>query len=225
MHGKAASRTFALYSRDEGTAAAGKSEYEKPYQRPLADPLTLLAAILLVMNYTCWLSAAWAAVGFAADSTGGHRRYDDGPGRAILGGILVPPAYPDGRGQKRHGRCSVQRQPRGAFVVSFRPACWKACARRADLQCLRRPCRKKEKLLLRHWCHLHPVLGTLCSSWASLVLFFYNCDYVQNLAQTLGATQRFLVHRAAGGVQAVISVICGVVASAVTCRCEYLKLN
>ena len=60
-----------------------------------------------------------------------------------------------------------------------------------------------------------------------LVLFFYHIDYVQNLAQTLGADNVFMFIVLLVGIQAVVEwVICCLVAGAVTLPVrKFLKLN
>lgn len=61
----------------------------------------------------------------------------------------------------------------------------------------------------------------------SLVLIFYHIDYVQNLAQSLGAGNALMFIVLCVGVQAIIEwVICCLVAGAVTLPVrKFLKLN
>ena len=74
---------------------------------------------------------------------------------------------------------------------------------------------------------LAPVLNTVFFM-GFLVLLFYQIDYVQNLAASLGAENMRDVHRAAGGRCRLSSsgVICCLVAGAVTLPVrKFLKLN
>ena len=175
--------------------------------------LALLAAILLVMNYTPLgylqlgpLSASLLTVPVAIGAM------TMGPlAGAILGGIFGATSFIQMvEGKSAMGAALFSVNPFGAFVVSF----------------VARVLPKKEKLCCVIGAICTPVLNTVFFM-GFLVLFFYNCDYVQNLAQTLGATNAFMFIVLLVGVQAVIEwLICGVVASAVTLPVrKYLKLN
>ena len=166
--------------------------------------LALLAAILLVMNYTPLgylqlgpLSASLLTVPVAIGAM------TMGPlAGAILGGIFGATSFI----QMVEGKSAM-----GAALI---------------FNALRKAMPKKEKLCCVIGAICTPVLNTVFFM-GFLVLFFYNCDYVQNLAQTLGATNAFMFIVLLVGVQAVIEwLICGVVASAVTLPVrKYLKLN
>ena len=78
-------------------------------------------------------------------------------------------------------------------------------------------------------CFVARVLMGLCTAlfMGFLVLIFYNCDYVQNLANTLGAQNAFMFIVLLVGVQAIFEwVLCCVVAGAVSLPVrKYLKMN
>ena len=71
---------------------------------------------------------------------------------------------------------------------------------------LRKAMPKKEKLCCVIGAICTPVLNTVFFM-GFLVLFFYNCDYVQNLAQTLGATNAFMFIVLLVGVQGVMEFL------------------
>ena len=110
--------------------------------------------------------------------------------------------------------------PFGAFVVSFVARVLEGLCAALIFNALRKAMPKKGKALLRHWFHLHPGAEHCVLHGLPGTVLFYNCDYVQNLAQTLGATNAFMFIVLLVGVQAVIEwLICGVVASGHPCRC------
>lgn len=191
--------------------------------------LALLAAILLVMNYTPLgylqigpLSASLLTVPVAI----GAMTMDPLAG-AILGGIFGATSFIQMvEGKSAMGAALFGVNPFGAFVVSFVARVLMGLCAALIFNALRKAMPKKEKLCC--------VIGAICTPVLNtgffmgfLVLFFYNCDYVQNLAQILGATNAFMFIVLLVGVQAVIEwLICGVVASAVTVPVrKYLKLN
>ena len=182
--------------------------------------LALLAAILLVMNYTPLgylqlgpLSASLLTVPVAIGAM------TMGPlAGAILGGIFGATSFI----QMVEGKSAM-----GAALFSVNPfGAFEGLCAALIFNALRKAMPKKEKLCCVIGAICTPVLNTVFFM-GFLVLFFYNCDYVQNLAQTLGATNAFMFIVLLVGVQAVIEwLICGVVASAVTLPVrKYLKLN
>ena len=192
--------------------------------------LSLLVAILLVMNYIPLLgyvqfgpiSASLLTVPVAIGAM------TMGPlAGAILGGVFGATSFiqmVEGKSQMGTQLFSVN--PFGAFVVSFVARVLMGLCAALIFNALRKAMPKKEKLCCVIGAICTPVLNTVFFM-GFLVLFFYNCDYVQNLAQTLGATNAFMFIVLLVGVQAVIEwLICGVVASAVTVPVrKYLKLN
>lgn len=192
--------------------------------------LALLVAILLVMNYVPLLgyiqvgplSASLLTVPVAIGAM------TMGPlAGAILGGTFGATSFiqmVEGKSQMGTQLFSVN--PFGAFVVSFVARVLMGLCAALIFNALRKAMPKKEKLCCVIGAICTPVLNTVFFM-GFLVLFFYNCDYVQNLAQTLHATNAFMFIVALVGVQAVIEwLICGVVASAVTLPVrKYLKLN
>lgn len=191
--------------------------------------LALLAAILLVMNYTPLgylqlgpLSASLLTVPVAIGAM------TMGPlAGAILGGIFGATSFIQMvEGKSAMGAALFSVNPFGAFVVSFVARVLEGLCAALIFNALRKAMPKKEKLCCVIGAICTPVLNTVFFM-GFLVLFFYNCDYVQNQAQTLGATNAFMFIVLLVGVQAVIEwLICGVVASAVTLPVrKYLKLN
>ena len=191
--------------------------------------LALLAAILLVMNYTPLgylqigpLSASLLTVPVAI----GAMTMDPLAG-AILGGIFGATSFIQMvEGKSAMGAALFGVNPFGAFVVSFMARVLMGLCAALIFKALCKVLPKNEKLCCVLGAVLTPVLNTVFFM-GFLVLFFYNCDYVQNLAQTLDATNAFMFIVLLVGVQAVIEwLICGVVASAVTVPVrKYLKLN
>ena len=192
--------------------------------------LSLLVAILLVMNYIPLLgyvqfgpiSASLLTVPVAIGAM------TMGPlAGAILGGVFGATSFiqmVEGKSQMGTQLFSVN--PFGAFVVSFVARVLMGLCAALIFNALRKAMPKKEKLCCVIGAICTPVLNTVFFM-GFLVLFFYNCDYVQNVAQTLDATNVFMFIVYLVGVQAVIEwLICGVVASAVTVPVRKdLKLN
>ena len=121
--------------------------------------LALLAAILLVMNYTPLgylqlgpLSASLLTVPVAIGAM------TMGPlAGAILGGIFGATSFIQMvEGKSAMGAALFSVNPFGAFVVSFVARVLDGPVRRADLQRPAQGHAEKGKDLLRHWCHLHP---------------------------------------------------------------------
>ena len=192
--------------------------------------LSLLVAILLVMNYIPLLgyvqfgpiSASLLTVPVAIGAM------TMGPlAGAILGGVFGATSFIQMvEGKSAMGAALFGVNPFGAFVVSFVARVLMGLCAALIFNALHKAMPKKEKLCCVIGAICTPVLNTVFFM-GFLVLFFYNCDYVQNLAQTLGATNAFVFIVLLVGVQAVIEwLICGVVASAVTVPVrKYLKLN
>ena len=191
--------------------------------------LALLAAILLVMYYTPLgylqigpLSASLLTVPVAI----GAMTMDPLAG-AILGGIFGATSFIQMvEGKSAMGAALFGVNPFGAFVVSFVARVLEGLCTALIFNALRKAMPKKEKLCCFLGGLAAPALNT-AFFMGFLVLIFYNCEYVQNLAGTLGATNAFMFIVLLVGVQAVIEwLICGVVASAVTVPVrKYLKLN
>ena len=191
--------------------------------------LALLVAILLVLNYTPLgylqigpLSASLLTVPVAI----GAMTMNPMAG-AILGGVFGATSFIQAvEGKSAMGAALFQVSPAGTFVVCFVARVLVGLCAGLIFKALCKALPKKEKLCCVIGAICTPVLNTVFFM-GFLVLFFYNCDYVQNLAQTLGATNAFMFIVLLVGVQAVIEwLICGVVASAVTLPVrKYLKLN
>ena len=166
--------------------------------------LALLVAILLVLNYTPLgylqigpLSASLLTVPVAI----GAMTMNPMAG-AILGGVFGATSFIQAvEGKSAMGAALFQVSPAGTFVV-----CFVARVLMGGLSA--------------------PVLNTVFFM-GFLVLIFYNCDYVQNLANTLGAQNAFMFIVLLVGVQAIFEwVLCCVVAGAVSLPVrKYLKMN
>ena len=192
--------------------------------------LALLVAILLVMNYVPLLgyiqvgplSASLLTVPVAIGAM------TMGPlAGAILGGAFGATSFiqmVEGKSQMGTQLFSVN--PFGAFVVSFVARVLMGLCAALIFNALRKAMPKKEKLCCVIGAICTPVLNTVFFM-GFLVLIFYNCDYVQNLANTLGAQNAFMFIVLLVGVQAIFEwVICCVVAGAVSLPVrKYLKMN
>ena len=168
--------------------------------------LALLVAILLVLNYTPLgylqigpLSASLLTVPVAIGAM------TMGPtAGAILGGVFGATSFIQAvEGKSAMGAALFQVSPFGTFVVCF-----------------------VARVLVGLGGLAAPVLNTVFFM-GFLVLIFYNCEYVQNLANTLGAANAFMFIVLLVGVQAIFEwVICCVVAGAVSLPVrKYLKMN
>ena len=181
--------------------------------------LALLVAILLVLNYTPLgylqigpLSASLLTVPVAI----GAMTMNPMAG-AILGGVFGATSFIQAvEGKSAMGAALFQVSPAGTFVVCF-------VARVLMGLCT-------ALIFKKLACFLGglsaPVLNTVFFM-GFLVLIFYNCDYVQNLANTLGAQNAFMFIVLLVGVQAIFEwVLCCVVAGAVSLPVrKYLKMN
>ena len=146
---------------------------------------------------------------------------------AILGGIFGAVSFYDAiTGASAMTGALFQVSPVNTFILCVGMRVLMGLCAALIFNALRKAMPKKEKLCCVIGAICTPVLNTVFFM-GFLVLFFYNCDYVQNLAQTLDATNAFMFIVLLVGVQAVIEwLICGVVASAVTVPVrKYLKLN
>ena len=175
--------------------------------------LALLVAILLVLNYTPLgylqigpLSASLLTVPVAI----GAMTMNPMAG-AILGGVFG---------------ALFQVSPAGTFVVCFVARVLMGLCTALIFNALRKAMPKNEKLACFLGGLSAPVLNTVFFM-GFLVLIFYNCDYVQNLANTLGAQNAFMFIVLLVGVQAIFEwVLCCVVAGAVSLPVrKYLKMN
>ena len=183
--------------------------------------LALLVAILLVLNYTPLgylqigpLSASLLTVPVAI----GAMTMNPMAG-AILGGVFGATSFI----QAVEGKSAM-----GAalFQVCFVARVLMGLCTALIFNALRKAMPKNEKLACFLGGLSAPVLNTVFFM-GFLVLIFYNCEYVQNLANTLGAQNAFMFIVLLVGVQAIFEwVICCVVAGAVSLPVrKYLKMN
>ena len=186
--------------------------------------LALLVAILLVLNYTPLgylqigpLSASLLTVPVAIGPTAG----------AILGGVFGATSFIQAvEGKSAMGAALFQVSPFGTFVVCFVARVLVGLCAGLIFAALRKAMPKNEKLCCFLGGLAAPVLNTVFFM-GFLVLIFYNCEYVQNLANTLGAANAFMFIVLLVGVQAIFEwAICCVVAGAVSLPVrKYLKMN
>ena len=101
---------------------------------------------------------------------------------AILGGIFGATSFIQMvEGKSAMGAALFSVNPFGAFVVSFVARVLEGLCAALIFNALRKAMPKKEKLCCVIGAICTPVLNTVFFM-GFLVLFFYNCDYVQNLA-------------------------------------------
>ena len=191
--------------------------------------LALLVAILLVLNYTPLgylqigpLSASLLTVPVAI----GAMTMNPMAG-AILGGVFGATSFIQAvEGKSAMGAALFQVSPAGTFVVCFVARVLMGLCTALIFNALRKAMPKNEKLACFLGGLSAPVLNTVFFM-GFLVLIFYNCDYVQNLANTLGAQNAFMFIVLLVGVQAIFEwVICCVVAGAVSLPVrKYLKIE
>ena len=124
------------------------------------------------------------------------------------------------------GAALFQVSPAGTIVVCFVARVLMGLCTALIFNALRKAMPKNEKLACFLGGLSAPVLNTVFFM-GFLVLIFYNCDYVQNLANTLGAQNAFMFIVLLVGVQAIFEwAICCVVAGAVSLPVrKYLKMN
>ena len=191
--------------------------------------LALLVAILLVLNYTPLgylqigpLSASLLTVPVAI----GAMTMNPMAG-AILGGVFGATSFIQAvEGKSAMGAALFQVSPAGTFVVCFVARVLMGLCTALIFNALRKAMPKNEKLACFLGGLSAPVLNTVFFM-GFLVLIFYNCEYVQNLANTLGAQNAFMFIVLLVGVQAIFEwVLCCVVAGAVSLPVrKYLKMN
>ena len=148
--------------------------------------LALLVAILLVLNYTPLgylqigpLSASLLTVPVAI----GAMTMNPMAG-AILGGVFGATSFIQAvEGKSAMGAALFQVSPAGTFVVCFVARVLMGLCTALIFNALRKAMPKNEKLACFLGGLSAPVLNTVFFM-GFLVLIFYNCDYVQNLANT-----------------------------------------
>ena len=146
---------------------------------------------------------------------------------AILGGVFGATSFIQAlEGKSAMGSALFQVSPVGTFVVCFVARVLVGLCAGLIFKALCKALPKKEKLCCFLGGLAAPALNT-AFFMGFLVLIFYNCEYVQNLAGTLGATNAFMFIVLLVGVQAIFEwVICCLVAGAVSLPVrKYLKLN
>ena len=146
---------------------------------------------------------------------------------AILGGVFGATSFIQAlEGKSAMGSALFQVSPFGTFVVCFVARVLVGLCAGLIFKALCKALPKKEKLCCFLGGLAAPVLNT-AFFMGFLVLIFYNCEYVQNLAGTLGATNAFMFIVLLVGVQAIFEwVICCLVAGAVSLPVrKYLKMN
>ena len=191
--------------------------------------LALLVAILLVLNYTPLgylqigpLSASLLTVPVAIGAM------TMGPAAgAILGAVFGATSFIQAaEGKGAMGAALFATSPVGTFVVCVIARVLMGLCTALVFNALRKALPKQEKLCCFIGGFAAPFLNTVFFM-GFLVLLFYNCEYVQGLAQTLGAANAFMFIVLLVGVQAVIEwVTCCLVAGAVSLPVrKYLKLN
>ena len=167
--------------------------------------LALLVAILLVLNYTPLgylqigpLSASLLTVPVAIGAM------TMGPtAGAILGGVFGATSFIQAvEGKSAMGAALFQVSPFGTFVVCFVARVLVGLCAGLIFAALRKAMPKNEKLCCFLGGLAAPVLNTVFFM-GFLVLIFYNCEYVQNLANTLGAANAFMFIVLLVGVQAI----------------------
>ena len=154
--------------------------------------LALLVAILLVLNYTPLgylqigpLSASLLTVPVAI----GAMTMNPMAG-AILGGVFGTTSFIQAvEGKSAMGAALFQVSPAGTFVVCFVARVLMGLCTALIFNALRKAMPKNEKLACFLGGLAAPVLNTVFFM-GFLVLIFYNCDYVQNLANTLAHRMR-----------------------------------
>ena len=146
---------------------------------------------------------------------------------AVLGGVFGATSFIQAvEGKSAMGAALFQVSPFGTFVVCFVARVLMGLCTALIFNALRKAMPTNEKLACFLGGLSAPVLNTVFFM-GFLVLIFYNCDYVQNLANTLGAQNAFMFIVLLVGVQAIFEwVLCCVVAGAVSLPVrKYLKMN
>ena len=191
--------------------------------------LALLVAILLVLNYTplgylqvgpLSMSLLTIPVAIGAMTLGPVAG-------AILGGVFGTTSFVSAlRTPSVMSAAMLQASPVGTFITCFVARVLMGLCTALIFNALRKAMPKNEKLACFLGGLSAPVLNTVFFM-GFLVLIFYNCDYVQNLANTLGAQNAFMFIVLLVGVQAIFEwVLCCVVAGAASLPVrKYLKMN
>ena len=191
--------------------------------------LALLVAILLVLNYTPLgylqigpLSASLLTVPVAIGAM------TMGPtAGTILGAVFGLTSFIQAvEGKSAMSAALFSASPLGTFVVCVIARVLMGLCTALLFQALCKLLPKRQKFCCFAGGLLAPVLNTIFFM-GFLVLLFYRIDYVQNLAQSLGAANALMFIVLLVGVQAIVEwVICCLVAGAVTLPVrKYLKLN
>ena len=144
---------------------------------------------------------------------------------AVLGGVFGAVSFYDAvTGASAMTGALFQVSPAGTFVVCFVARVLMGLCTALIFNALRKAMPKNEKLACFLGGLSAPVLNTVFFM-GFLVLIFYNCEYVQNLANTLGAQNAFMFIVLLVGVQGVMEflvsgILGGIVARAVA---KFLK--
>ena len=191
--------------------------------------LALLVAILLVLNYTPLgylqigpLAASLLTVPVAI----GAMTMGSAAG-AVLGGMFGLTSFLNGmEGKSAMVAQLIQVSPVSAFVVCVIARMLMGFCTGLIFASLRRALPKNEKLCCFLGGFAAPALNTIFFM-GFLVLLFYRCEYVQGLAQGLGAQNALMFIVLLVGVQAVVEwCVCCVAAGAVSLPVRrYLKLK
>ena len=191
--------------------------------------LALLVAVLLVMNYTplgylqvgpLSMSLLTIPVAIGAMTLGPVAG-------AILGGVFGTTSFVSAlRTPSVMSAAMLQASPVGTFITCFVARVLVGLCAGWVYIGIKKLLPKNTKLCCALGGLSAPVLNTVFFM-GFLVLIFYNCDYVQNLANTLGAQNAFMFIVLLVGVQAIFEwVLCCVVAGAVSLPVrKYLKMN
>ena len=191
--------------------------------------LALLVAILLVLNYTPLgylqigpLAASLLTVPVAIGAM------TMGPtAGAVLGGLFGLTSFLNGmEGKSAMVAQLIQVSPVSAFVVCVIARMLMGFCTGLIFAALRRAMPQNEKLCCFLGGFAAPALNTIFFM-GFLVLLFYHCEYVQGLAQGLGAQNALMFIVLLVGVQAVVEwCVCCVAAGAVSLPVRrYLKLK
>lgn len=191
--------------------------------------LALLVAILLVLNYTPLgylqigpLSASLLTVPVAIGAM------TMGPAAGtILGAVFGLTSFIQAmEGKSAMSAALFSASPLATFVVCVIARILMGLCTALVFRALCKVLPKQQKFCCFAGGLLAPVFNTVFFM-GFLVLLFYQIDYVQNLAQSLGAANALMFIVLLVGVQAIVEwVICCLVAGAVTLPVrKYLKLN
>ena len=191
--------------------------------------LALLAALLLVMNFTPlgYLQVGPLSMSLMSIPVAIGAMLMGPVDGAILGGVFGATSFLQAvQGTSAMGAALFAYSPVGSFVVCFVARVLVGLCCGLVYQGMRKILPGKEKVCAAVGGFSAAFLNTVFFM-GFLVLIFYNCDYVQNLANTLGAQNAFMFIVLLVGVQAIFEwVLCCVVAGAVSLPVrKYLKMN